>query len=615
MTVQGNRMCYKGLKLIRLLFGHSSPRPEYRGDALESLTASVRRSVSFLVILLAAAFSSLTSAPGEGSGTNGKQLYDQYCSTCHGLDGKGEGTAAVYISPKPRDFTRGIYKFQSTPVGSLPTDEDLHRTLKSGMPGSAMPAWDRLSDQQRSDLIAYIKTFSERFATEKPTDILSITSEPPATPEMIKNGKAVYALAGCWMCHGKTGVGDGPSSPLLTDDLGRPIPPYNFTRAGAFKGGGTPRDIYRTFSTGIGGTPMPGYGEDALIIGRESVADLTNLEGQYTSEEIEEVRRYAQQWPAEQELAQMTPEQRKALSDERRWSLVYYVLSLSQSGKKQISYTTTDHQVHAVSVVNAASYADPFASQWQQVKETELALISLWQRDTPTDRVTVRAVADGKSISFHLEWEDATKDDGALYNARFGDAAAMQFPLDPASEPFFGMGDMSFAVNIWQWKSWWEKDVGGYAGVNAAFPANAADFYPFDMSGKSTLEYFASRDSARSLSVTWNAGAASGNLLSAQRRTSPVEDLNGRGFGTLTSQPAAEQNVGGTGTWNNGRWNVVITRLLSTHDKNDVTLKKEMTIPVAFAVWDGALGNRNGQKMVTNWYRLTIGSVKMRETR
>ncbi|MEK9137498.1 MAG: c-type cytochrome, partial [Bacteroidota bacterium] len=236
----------------------------------------------------------------------GKALYVRYCSTCHGMDGKGDGSAAVYLNPKPRDFTRGIFKFQSTPSGSLPTDADLHRTLKNGMPGSAMPAWDRLSDQQRSDLIAYLKILSERFTTEKPTDILTIDTEPVQTPEMVKSGKAVYALSGCWNCHGKTGAGDGPSAEALADDFGRSIKPYNFTRAGAFKGGGTPKDIYRTFSTGIGGTPMPGYGEDALTIGRESASDLTALEGQYTPEEIQEIKTYVSTWPTDAVLSQMS---------------------------------------------------------------------------------------------------------------------------------------------------------------------------------------------------------------------------------------------------------------------------------------------------------------------
>src|SRR3970040_518226 len=109
------------------------------------------------LILIAFAFSAGLLATGfhfnalpdeQQSVDNGKILYETYCSTCHGFDGKGEGTAAIYLNPKPRDFTRGIFKFQSTPVGGLPTDEDLHRTLRNGMPGSAMPAWDRLTDQQ-----------------------------------------------------------------------------------------------------------------------------------------------------------------------------------------------------------------------------------------------------------------------------------------------------------------------------------------------------------------------------------------------------------------------------------------------------------------------------------
>ena len=265
-----------------------------------------------------------------GNADRGRLLYERYCGTCHGLDGKGEGAAAVYLSPKPRDFTMGIFKFQSAPVGSLPTDEDLLRTIERGMPGSPMPAWDRLPEQERLDLVAYVKTFSERFKTEKPTDVLSIEEEPQLTPEMVRNGKAVFALAGCWRCHGTSGTGDGPSAADLRDDLDRPIRAYNFTRAGAFKGGGTPRDIYRTFSTGIGGTPMPGYGEDALTISRENVADLTSLEGPYTQDEIQEIKRYVEQWPTEGQLSQMTAPQRKALADEQRWSLVYYVLSLSK---------------------------------------------------------------------------------------------------------------------------------------------------------------------------------------------------------------------------------------------------------------------------------------------
>jgi DMSO reductase family type II enzyme heme b subunit len=108
--------------------------------------------------------------------------------------------------------------------------------------------------------------------------------------------------------------------------------------------------------------------------------------------------------------------------------------------------------------------------------------------------------------------------------------------------------------------------------------------------------------------MMWNAGWGSGNLLSAQTRSSSVEDLNGRGFGTLTSQPLAEQNVKGKGMWKDGKWSVVFLRALDTKQQKDVALKSGVTIPIALAVWDGALADRNGQKTVTNWYLLTVAT-------
>jgi len=569
------------------------------------------KSVAFVIVLLGAfvALGFYAAREGDPSFERGKNLYMRYCSSCHGTEGKGDGPAAVYLFPKPRDFTTGSYKFQSTPVGSLPTDEDLLRTITKGMPSSAMPAWDRLSEGDRRDIVAYIKSLSPRFASERPRDVVVIDREPPQTKELVKEGKVVYALAGCGMCHGTTGAGDGPSSESMTDDSGRPIRPYNFTRARAFKGGDSPRDIYRTFSTGIGGTPMPGYGADALTISRETVADLSVFEHEYSQEELREFASYIARWPTEEQLNAMTDAERKALADERRWALVYYVLSLSTSEKSPIRYTTTDHPVVSQSVKDVAHFNDPLSSRWDGVKEVELALIPLWQRDTPTDRVSVQSVTDRKSIAFRIQWDDPTLDDEALSNGRFGDAVAVQFPLDPAGDPFFGMGDTNFAVNIWHWKSWWQRDLVSFAGVNSAFPGNATDFYPFDISGGSVLEqYFASKDTASRVSLAWNAGWGSGNLLSAQKRNSPVEDLNAKGFGTLTSQTLRQQNVFGRGIWKNGKWIVVLMRSLASKDENDVQLKTGQTIPVSFAVWDGSFEDRDGQKLVTNWYRLTIGT-------
>jgi len=66
-------------------------------------------------------------------------VYNHACAWCHGKDGRGDGPAAFsiakYLSPRPRDLTRGRFELRSTASGELPTDEDLLCTLEHGIPG------------------------------------------------------------------------------------------------------------------------------------------------------------------------------------------------------------------------------------------------------------------------------------------------------------------------------------------------------------------------------------------------------------------------------------------------------------------------------------------------
>jgi hypothetical protein len=66
----------------------------------------------------------------------GRTIYFRRCSFCHGLLGDGEGPAAKYLDPRPRDFTLGTFKFRTTKSGELPTNEDLFRTVSRGLPGT-----------------------------------------------------------------------------------------------------------------------------------------------------------------------------------------------------------------------------------------------------------------------------------------------------------------------------------------------------------------------------------------------------------------------------------------------------------------------------------------------
>ncbi len=191
----------------------------------------------------------------------GKIVYETYCSGCHGIKGDGKGFAADMLDVKPRNFTKAMFKFISTPGGSLPTDQDLHRTLLRGVARSSMPSWVLLSENDRTNVIAYLKTFSEKWQTATVPSQLAFGGPPKwlGSPNSIVTGKIVYGKMGCANCHGETGLADGQSSQTLTDADGNKILPFNF-HDGILKGGSKAEDIYRTFYTGLAGTPMPAYG-------------------------------------------------------------------------------------------------------------------------------------------------------------------------------------------------------------------------------------------------------------------------------------------------------------------------------------------------------------------
>ncbi len=203
----------------------------------------------------------------------GKRLYRRKCVFCHGTNGKGDGSVSRYVFPKPRDLTQGVFKIHSTPSGSLPTDQDLFDTLTRGLPGTTMPAWWNLSETQRWQLVAYIKTFSARFQEEEPREPIKIGAAKPPYPESVANGRRLYLEAECWKCHGLLGRGDGPSSHTLVDDWDYPIVPADLTISRNWRGGNRPEDVFRSLTVGIGGTPMPSW-EDALT--EDQIWDLTN---------------------------------------------------------------------------------------------------------------------------------------------------------------------------------------------------------------------------------------------------------------------------------------------------------------------------------------------------
>jgi mono/diheme cytochrome c family protein len=200
-------------------------------------------------------------AQEAGNAQQGKVVYEKYCVLCHGEKGDGKGHFSEATTPVPRDFRQGTFKWRSTPSGALPTDADLERVLITGLYGTSMSSLaTTLNHAQRLDVIAYIKTFSPRFATEKPPPPITIPPEPPYTAASVTRGEAIYQKFNCAQCHGDAAEGDGPSADDLTDDWGNPIVPYDLTE-GHIKCGNSGPNIYRVFIGGLNGTPMPSFAD------------------------------------------------------------------------------------------------------------------------------------------------------------------------------------------------------------------------------------------------------------------------------------------------------------------------------------------------------------------
>jgi cytochrome c2 len=208
-----------------------------------------------------------------GHSETGRQLYYRFCWGCHGFRGDGNGENGPYLNILPRNFVAATFKCRSTPTGTLPTDEDLYNSLGRGLNNSNMPSWISLSDQQRADMVAFIKTFSPRWQTEKSGDPINVPSEPKLTLESIKHGQELFQKLECWKCHGPEGRGDGPSASTLTDSNDQPIRPYNFAAGSRFKCGVSNHDLYKIFITGLDGTPMPSFAD---VIKPEEAWDLVH---------------------------------------------------------------------------------------------------------------------------------------------------------------------------------------------------------------------------------------------------------------------------------------------------------------------------------------------------
>ena len=203
-------------------------------------------------------------AIGEALIQRGKRLYAIHCVGCHGAQGGGAGPAAYGLNPKPRDLTSGVFKFRSTPSGFLPTDSDLRRVIRQGVPGSSMPGFPLIPEPDVDALTLYLKTFSEKWqnpeAFASPIPVVEAPLDFERREEWLAraaNGATLFTPL-CSSCHGEEGKGDGPAGAALVDNWGHPAKPKNLSLP--FVGGGYELyDVYRSLTTGLDGSPMVSY--------------------------------------------------------------------------------------------------------------------------------------------------------------------------------------------------------------------------------------------------------------------------------------------------------------------------------------------------------------------
>jgi complex iron-sulfur molybdoenzyme family reductase subunit gamma len=236
--------------------------------------------------------------------------------------------------------------------------------------------------------------------------------------------------------------------------------------------------------------------------------------------------------------------------------------------------------------VDDAPGIDPASSAWARAPETRVQLTA--QNVTypfgggSVPVLAVRALHHDDVLYLRIEWTDDTVDDATGRTEDFADAVAVQFPASPGSSvPAVCMGQADGGVNIWQWRA--DREAGAPEGIEDLHP----DGYVDDYQETGDL-FFPAREADNPVA------------------TSPpaVQDMVAIGFGTIG--PAPSQTIEGRGDRTQGRWRVVVARPFPAPDADRPSFEIGEPTDVAFAVWDGSRGDRDGQKSVSEFVRLEL---------
>ncbi|TDJ70109.1 MAG: c-type cytochrome [Planctomycetota bacterium] len=492
----------------------------------------------------------------------GRALFDRHCSVCHGAEGRGDGKAACLLYPAPRNFASGKFRLVSTSNG-VPTQGDLIETIRTGMPGSTMPPWEWLAEEDLWSLALYVRYLTieglvgdlMRWAAEEDDDIslaearaiidermtpgdpIEVGRPSPSDPVTLHEGRRLF-MQTCAACHGVDGTGNAPVNLAgeLKNEDGTPSTARDFT-AGIFKGGATHADIVRRISGGLPGSPMPATDfEDPTDVG----------------------------------------------------ALTAFVLSLVKPGAQD--RVRQRRTTVPVARVPGRAPRDPADPAWSRAEGVWISLMPLWWRDQRIEGVVVRALHDGETIVVRLSWRDPSYDKDLLGAQSFSDGAAIEISVE-RDPPLFAMGAADHPVDIALWRAAWEADGIAARDVRDRYPDMVDDGFP-DLVGD-----------LREQSIT---ARAVQNSQSLPARPSGAEALMAEGFGTVGPRTGAPSSWTARSTWEEGYWDVVFSRSMNAEIEGEPALSAGLSAFLAFAIWDGAFDDRNGQKSVSVWHRLQV---------
>jgi DMSO reductase family type II enzyme heme b subunit len=259
-------------------------------------------------------------------------------------------------------------------------------------------------------------------------------------------------------------------------------------------------------------------------------------------------------------------------------------------------------QVSAALVKAPLPAEDPASAMWNSVPEHPAALMV---QDVTEPRlvkpgvglVRIRAVHDGTTVVFRLQWDDPTRD-LIPESGRSSDAVAIQFAVPPGADvPNAAMGEAGKPVEICYWKAVWQDDAerakSGVDRVAALYPRAAGDGYPFEQNASARAE----------MEKRYAPAMAAGNPVTARPQTGPVQQMLAEGFGTSSVPP--DQKATGRGAWTENAWAVTIARpLVEGNGRNNLEVGKKAY--VAFAVWDGAERQTGSRKMRSGWIPMIL---------